>query len=445
VSGASVAGNRPKVQQQASHAHLAQDVSRSPAPPLRSRRGHLDAIIVPASRPASFLQPAIELAAFLGAQLVVLCSKQAKIEQVAQRVAKTAGGRALIAQIPNAWAHPQFPSRTSAEKFQRASANRQSDLSAKRNLGLLLARLHGWHKIAFVDDDVTLSQTDNVARLAGQLDQHQVAGMVVRDYPDNSVVCHARRLAGLWQDVFVTGAVLGVNCSSLPLSFFPDIYNEDWFFFAKEAAARRLPRVGQARQVPYDPFASPERARREEFGDLLAEGLYALMDGENPGVSLEKQLRDVKASYWSQFIDARCEVLTETMTRLRQFRDRDGEDGRVTSALASLAVAKSQIAETITEDLCANFVHDWLEDLKDWQRFSNSVNNVSSTREAMSFLRLERWIRAEFGAAEIDSERLPDPAQDSSRPLVSDRNRRSNRPKGRRNWRSPVGSNPSAS
>ena len=86
--------------------------------------------------------------------------------------------------------------------------------------------------------------------------------MVVREFPDNSVVCHARRLAGLAQDVFVTGAVLGVHCNSLPLSFFPDIYNEDWFFFAKEAAARKLPRVGHARQAEYDPFASPDRARR---------------------------------------------------------------------------------------------------------------------------------------------------------------------------------------
>ena len=118
----------------------------------------------------------------------------------------------------------------------------------------------------------------------------------------------------------------------------------------------------------------------------------------------------------------------------------------MTSALASLQAAKSQIDdETITADLCANFVHDWLDDLNDWQRFSNSVNNVGSTREAMSFLRLERWTRAEFGAAEIDCERLPDPAQDSNRPLVSNRNRRSNGPKGGRNWRSPVGSKPSAS
>jgi hypothetical protein len=64
------------------------------------------------------------------------------------------------------------------------------------------------------------------AACPGQLDRHQVAGMHVRHFPDNSVVCHARRLAGFAQDVFVTGAALGVHCNSLPLSFFPDIYKQ---------------------------------------------------------------------------------------------------------------------------------------------------------------------------------------------------------------------------
>jgi hypothetical protein len=106
------------VQQLASHADLSQDVLRCPAPPLRSRRGHLDAIVVPASRPASFLPPAVELAAFLGALLVVLCSKQTKIEQVARRVARTPGARALIVAIPEIWQHAGFPTRTSAEEFK---------------------------------------------------------------------------------------------------------------------------------------------------------------------------------------------------------------------------------------------------------------------------------------------------------------------------------------
>jgi hypothetical protein len=393
-----------KVEQKASHARLSKDLSRSPAPPVRSTSGRLDAIIVPASRPAACVQRTIELAACLGVFLVVLCSKQTRVEQVAKRVAKTPGARALIVPILNKWKHPGFPTRTSADEFQEANANRESDLSAKRNLGLLLARLHGWNKILFVDDDVTYP--GNIARLAGQLDNHQVAGMLVpQDASDNSVVCHARRLAGLHQGVFVTGAVLGVHCNSLPLSFFPDIYNEDWFFFAKEAAAGRLPRVGNAKQAEYDPFGSPQRARCEEFGDLLAEGVFALIGEEDTSVPLDEQLRGASTSYWSQFIDARRGVITEARTRLCRFMDPDAENAQVASALASLVAAETQL-DTITPDLCVNFINAWRDDVDDWQRFSNRVNNVGSTREAMDFLQLRKWTLSEFGAV-VDSETAP--------------------------------------
>ena len=395
------------IQQRATHAHLSRDVSLAPAPPLRSRRARLDAIIVPASRPASFLRRTIELSAVLGVFLVVLCSKQTKVADVAKRVAGTPGARSLIAQIPDGWNHTEFPIRTSADRFQNACANRSSDLSAKRNIGVLLGRLLGWTKVVFVDDDITSLPINDLARLAGKLDNHQIAGLRVLRHPDNSVVCHARRLANLPQDVFVTGAVLGVHCGDLPLSFFPDIYNEDWFFFAKEAAARDLPHVGLARQLPYDPFDSPDRARREEFGDLLAEGLYALIGEEDPSVPIDDQLRGATAAYWSRFIDARREVLTETMTLLWDFLNKDPDNGRVFSALASLAAAASQL-DMITPDLCMNFIHAWREDLDDWQRFSNGVNNVDTTREAMDFLQLKTWTLAGFGAPEVDSERAPD-------------------------------------
>jgi hypothetical protein len=365
-------------------------------------RGRLDAVIVPASRPASLLQPAIELAADLGVLLVVLCSVETKVEHVAKRVAETPGGRSLIIQISNEWNHPIFPTRTSAAEFQKANYNRANDLSTKRNLGLLLARLLGWNKIAFVDDDITVSQTENFARLAGQLSQHKVAGMLVRRFPDNSVVCHARRLAGFSQDVFVTGAVLGVQCDSEPLSIFPDIYNEDWFFFAEEAAARRLPCVGRVTQAKYDPFANSDRARREEFGDLLAEGLYALLGGEDPSVPFHEQLGGATVPYWSRFIEARREVITNTRITLRRFIDWDSDNARVCSALDSLAAAENQL-DAITADLCVNFLDAWRDDLDDWQRCSSGIH-VCGMREAMDFLGLKTWTLAEFGAAVVDSE-----------------------------------------
>jgi hypothetical protein len=256
------------------------------------------------------------LAARLDVLLVVLYSKQTRGEQVIERVSISPGMKALVVEIPEKWDHPQLPTRTSSQAFRMANADRASDLSAKRNIGLLLARLHGWNKIAFLDDDITISRPGNIARLAAQLGRHQVAGMIVREHPDNSVICHARRDAGLQQDVFLTGAALGVHCNSLPLSFFPDIYNEDWLFFAPEAAGRQLPRVGYAKHPKYDPYARPERARCEEFGDLLAEDLYALIAEEHPSLPFGEQLRAATTTYWSQFIEARRQVLTETKTLL---------------------------------------------------------------------------------------------------------------------------------
>ena len=372
---------------------------------MRSRSGQLDAIIVPASRPASFLQPAIDLAADLDVLLVVLCSRQTRIEQVAQRIAATPRARALLIPVPSDWTHVYFPTRTSDPSFDRAKGGRDSDLSKKRNLGLLLARLHGWNKIAFVDDDITLTKTDNVARLAGQLDAHQVAGMVLQEFPDNSVVCHARRLARMTQDVFVSGAVLGVHCNNLPLSFFPDIYNEDWFFFARDAAQRQLRKVGQAAQEEYDPYASPDRAQWEEFGDLLAEGLFTLFGDWDPNVPFANLLSRATETYWQQFIEARLQVVMDTETELGRLAEEAFGDRQIYAALNSLSAARSQLTHEIDAGMCVNFVDAYREDLLQWQLISSGVNNVGSTREAMDQLELRNWRLAGFGAESVDDVR----------------------------------------
>lgn len=393
------------VAQHWSHAHLTQDVSQLPVPSSRSRSGRLDAIIVPASRPASLLQPVIDLAASLDVLLVMLCSRQTSIEQVAQRVARTPGARCLLVPIAQGWTHPAIPPRTSAAKFRVVQGGRTTDLSAKRNLGLLLARLHGWAKIAFVDDDIRISTPEHFTRLAGQLEAHRVAGMVVEEYPDNSVVCHARRLADLDQDVFVSGAVLGVRLDERPLSFFPDVYNEDWFFFAEEAASRKLPRVGQATQTEYDPFATSERAGWEEFGDLLAEGLFALFGDVSPELSLGDHLNGATDRYWSRFIEARQGVLTHTRGVLERFADRDPGNLRVHSAIGSLKTAEALLDSQITPGLCVDFIEAWREDLADWHACSRPVTDVGTTREAMDYLGLGNWRLAEFGCAEVDDPR----------------------------------------
>ena len=71
---------------------------------------------------------------------------------------------------------------------------------------------------------------------------------------------------------------MGVRCDRDDLAFFPNIYNEDWFFFSEEAARRKIAKVGVSQQEAYDPYEDPLRAAQEEFGDLLTEGLYARLD-----------------------------------------------------------------------------------------------------------------------------------------------------------------------
>ena len=391
------------IQQQSSHACLSQDVSQSPS--MRSVRGRFDAIIVPASRPASSLQPLIKLSAGLRTLLVVLCSKRTSADEVAAQVSRS-GAMALVIEMPDIWAHPGIPNRTSDLAFKKANARRQSDLSAKRNLGLLLARLNGWTKIAFLDDDIMSVRKRAIARLAGQLEKHQVAGMVIRKFPDNSVVCHARRLGGFEQDVFVSGAVLGVRCNDR-LSFFPDIYNEDWFFFAREAAARKLPSVGNARQAKFNPFINPNRARSEEFGDLLAEGLYALFGRHHPSTPFDELLDKATNSYWWSFMDARLKVINESHRTLYKLLNANPTDGYKSSALNSLAAAKSHLKSAINPQLCVNFLDAWREDLMYWRKLSGCISKLGGHREAMEFLKLKTWILVEFGRGVVDSETAP--------------------------------------
>jgi hypothetical protein len=377
-----------------SHARLLRDVSTSPVPSSRSRRGRPDAIIVPATRPASALTGLIELAADLEAHLVVLCSRQAKVDQVGERVARVHRARALVMNVDDDYRLPGPAFATSSREFIAASSGRSSDLSLKRNIGLLLARLRGWRKIVFVDDDITL-RTQDIARLTDQLDSHQMASMVCRDFPDNSVFCHARRLAKLQQDVFATGAVLGVHCGDLPLPFFPDIYNEDWFFFGDAAAQHQLTKAGEARQAAYDPFAEPARASHEEFGDLLAEGLYNVIENHGPHDSF-RQITDLaNERYWSSFIDVRRHDLDDTRYHLEEFTHRDNCSDNVTNAIKRLEASDALYRDSprssalITPARCVDFLEAWREDISEWGMAYPRTNNLGNLPAAMDWLQVQ--------------------------------------------------------
>jgi hypothetical protein len=377
-----------------SHARLLFDGSV----PVAAANTRLDAVVVPAARPASALQEVITLTATLSVPLVILCSRQAQLAQVVGRVNKTFGARALVVQMPEQYELPCDAPLTSAPEFQDAAAGRSSDLSAKRNIGLLLGRMLGWNKILFVDDDIRQFNARDVDRLAGYLDRHPVASMISRHYPDNSVVCHARRLAGFQQDVFVSGAALGVDLRHPDLSFFADVYNEDWFFFARHAADRSLPRIGEVLQAEYEPFADPRRAAQEEFGDILGEGLYDVFEA-TPSWTFDEQLAmATSTNYWRDFKDIRLQTIEETLEALSKAQRSASPVDYVKTldAQVSLTVARERTL-SISPELCVSFIENWQDDERRWQRMLANLPSVRGARDALAELQLSTWAWCGFG------------------------------------------------
>ena len=201
-----------------------------------------------------------------------------------------------------------------------------------------------------------------------------MTGLISRSFPDNSVVCHANRLSGRSQDNFVTGAALGVNCAEKPLDFFPDVYNEDWLFFASHAAQGQVISVGTARQQPYKPFADPNRAAMEEFGDLIAEGLYALF---NDGQSLDA----ATTGYWNAFIDARRKLIERLIDDLYLIPTHEAAG----QAYESMLHAHKQLA-LISAAECARFVKAWRDDRGAFARTAKDMprREISPPRASIS-------------------------------------------------------------
>jgi hypothetical protein len=327
----------------------------------------LDAIVVPASRTASNLEHAFGLAHAAGCKLVAICSHEVTAFEV-QRMAASLSFDSLIAiDLPKDHSNPLLHFETSnwLSRELPEAFTYQSNLSAKRNIGLLLAHMLGWTRIFYLDDDIRNIERSDLRRTIDMLDdRHTIAGLQVMRFPDNSIVCHAHRATGgRLQDVFVSGSALGVNVMHAP-GFFPDIYNEDWLFFYPEAAERRLGLSDcHATQLRYDPFASRQRAAWQEFGDVLAEGIYGLLhDG--------RDLAYATSDYWQMFLRARADFLDAILKRAEESAI------PVKPGLVECIDAARKILTLITPEMCEKYVSLWRADLKTW---SERVASVAGT------------------------------------------------------------------
>jgi hypothetical protein len=374
IRGYSVTQDRgPIIRQRASHAQL---IGHSdPNPANAGECVALDAIVVPASRPAYNLEHAITLARAVGCRLVILCSRDSHPAAVRDLLAMRSFADATVIEVPPRYRHEFFEFETTKWARERFPA-RNSDLSMKRNVGLVLGRMLGWQRIFFLDDDIrdldAASLLATVAVVGGESPEQRYysAGMTTVDFPDNSVVCHARRAIGEFQGVFVSGSALAVDCTG-SFSFFPDIYNEDWLFFYRDVTEGRLGSSGRtATQLRYDPFANPQRAANEEFGDVIAEGLYALRD---QGLSPEYATTD---EYWRLFLADRMRILDEIIE--------SGEAPlRIRWNMRLAVAAARKCLEAIQPGTCVEYIECWRRDLGLWERTLKRIRPSASISDAL--------------------------------------------------------------
>ena len=227
-----------------------------------------------------------------------------------------------------------------------------NDISIKRNLGLLLGRLVGWEKILFFDDDLTGIGNKELEEAAVALSEHSVAGFLATDFPDYSVIRHAERLSGVEPGVQLCGGALAANIAKAR-GFFPNIYNEDWFFLHDNLSSSAT--LGTVEQKPYDPYCNPSRATSEELGNVLEDGIMELS-------AAGLDYTEATEVDWLEILGLRIKLIDSIRTRIiaRQGR-RDIE-----AILAALQAAEAQL-QTIKPRTCVDYISAWRGDIALWQ------------------------------------------------------------------------------
>jgi hypothetical protein len=351
-----------------SHRGLLRPIPRFSA----SRPAHpLDAIVVPTSRSLKRQLPGLELAVGLAQQmecsLFVLCSGNAHEQDFPEGIRKRLGARLEAWQVEHEdrAALPLL----SSSRNRLSRLYRSSDLGLKRNLALALASASGWSRLLFIDDDITpdsSGETLDGDRLKDALQaMHadialRAVGWPVSQFPDNSVVGHTRRLVNQEQKTFVGGGALLVRCDN-DVPFFPDIFNEDWLFLIATAMAspdyrRSIGIAGSVGQLSYNPYRVI-RAKAEEAGDIIGEGLMNLLEDDGPACMAQGK----DPSYWSEAKQARATLIRELDAAVSSV-----ESSVCQKVLTTLSAARG-VHDLITPQDISGYVNDWLGDLPEWR------------------------------------------------------------------------------
>jgi len=347
----------------------------------------IDAIIVPTRRPAEQITSAVELALRARCQLVTLYTDSVP-PGLAPILARLDPDMATSLTLPSGGRHHLLD--LAADLPQTVVSSAALDISRKRNLGLIIGRACGWTRMLFLDDDIRKLSVAKLSSAAALLDKYPVVGLQVNKYPDASVVGHARRLTGRRQEPFISGGSLLVNPQLLN-GFFPPTYHEDWLCIVNHLRRGQVAIGGAVGQVPYRPFTTPERARLEEFGDILLSGLlWVVHAGDGNSVIADREYwREAKTShFWEEILSQRAALLESIASRLGRLNP---------DPLPSLEAAQQRCRELSPGEF-VSFTDKWLANLAIWGARLSFLPEVETVRRALAEIGLAHPARGQAPA-----------------------------------------------
>ena len=101
--------------------------------------------------------------------------------------------KAIVIDLQAGYSHELFRFRelhSIKNELPEACSFFTTDLSMKRNIALVLARMLQWNRIFFLDDDVRDITPPDLQATVNMLSSFSAAGPWVKNFPDNSIVCH---------------------------------------------------------------------------------------------------------------------------------------------------------------------------------------------------------------------------------------------------------------
>ena len=222
------------------------------------------------------------------------------------------------------------------------------DLPLKRNYALWHACKNRFHRILLLDDDIREVDSELLQAGTNALSQWDIVGLFVDSFPDTSVIGHVELSAGEFVWPFLSGSCLFVQ-TDRPVGFFPQIYNEDWIFMAPEIAQGHVLSLGSVKQVPYDPFCDDSLSVFQEPGEIIGDGLFALL-------AVGDYERRLESTAWTELLSLRRSWLRDLAGLVQ---------GQPQCKMVEKALEK---CEMISANDCVIFIEDWEHDRIRWER-----------------------------------------------------------------------------